>query len=808
MKMPPDLSEAARPVDALPTQSCRETNSSTGVVGGVLQNQEHCSTPRPVAENLACNNDSGGQIQLPHSQVVGSEARNCGEGCNGRGVETQISSPSGNMYHLIPALRATFASVGATDRAYSFREILQLLKKYLFSKDHLFDPEDVRYVNCGNDPLGQALQVTRFHFTDVTPLISKHIIQAQPKTYQNTEKEHASVPDRVNETCSYQITQRERASVPDSLNGTYSQTLCTGSSERHVSPSYISDGRTTGSELINELSATNGRTVLLAPSGTTTLQHLNSDSRETNYGHLRTPAFNPIPGPSRESGSILMQRKCHQSASLLSITITIPDIPDSISDAESVYSVQGYETALCRNTEFEESEDEEEVDSETFEEYEIASDDARVEEYSDDNDSVIEDVEVAAVLAVHALYQDEEDFWADDSDTDDQSIDNDPELIAERWDCLSCGLKNKPFVRYCGKCWQLRKNWLPDRPKKRKRKPRPKKRHSRFRSESLQSDEQNSNMQENKMIVSKTASSSDCSQDLEVLRPSSAGSTTLHSGEECSEHNTHPEESNLELPKSVGTSTGDDNQELLPRAASTASTISLRSVSPERKYPLDHYSSQDSGISLSQDNLSVFGENSKLEDTQVKETQTLHLEKPFLSEGTHTTNKTIAAEITSDLPASSSRKRKSSKDMKYSKRFKSFEGEDSPSEEISDDDIDIKAKARGFSMFLQSSAGQEWLKSPEGKLFQSSQSVQEVLIETVGANMSLGSSGFESHEPPSGLSNLCSVCCLRPKNASIIHGRLSHQATCYQCARRLLDTQSRCPVCRRKIHMVCKHIIV
>lgn len=60
----------------------------------------------------------------------------------------------------------------------------------------------------------------------------------------------------------------------------------------------------------------------------------------------------------------------------------------------------------------------------------------------------------------------------------------------------------------------------------------------------------------------------------------------------------------------------------------------------------------------------------------------------------------------------------------------------------------------------------------------------------------------------SGFSTSCSICYLRPKNAVITHGRLAHQATCYQCARRLLASGARCPVCRRKIHMVCKNIIV
>ena len=67
---------------------------------------------------------------------------------------------------------------------------------------------------------------------------------------------------------------------------------------------------------------------------------------------------------------------------------------------------------------------------------------------------ILQDVEIA-VLA-YTLVQDEleEGFWADfDSDTDEEE--NDPECVSDRWDCLTCGLKNKPFVRYCGKCWQV-----------------------------------------------------------------------------------------------------------------------------------------------------------------------------------------------------------------------------------------------------------------------------------------------------------------------------------------------------------------
>ena len=69
-----------------------------------------------------------------------------------------------------------------------------------------------------------------------------------------------------------------------------------------------------------------------------------------------------------------------------------------------------------------------------------------------------QDMEIA-VLA-YTLVQDEaeEGFWADDdsvTDTEPSDEDNDPECVSDRWDCVTCGLKNKPFVRYCSKCWQV-----------------------------------------------------------------------------------------------------------------------------------------------------------------------------------------------------------------------------------------------------------------------------------------------------------------------------------------------------------------
>ena len=55
---------------------------------------------------------------------------------------------------------------------------------------------------------------------------------------------------------------------------------------------------------------------------------------------------------------------------------------------------------------------------------------------------------------------------------------------------------------------------------------------------------------------------------------------------------------------------------------------------------------------------------------------------------------------------------------------------------------------------------------------------------------------------------LCTLCCLEPKNACLIHGSISHQVCCYKCAKKLFRKKdSRCPVCRRKVERITRNII-
>ncbi|RUS81323.1 hypothetical protein EGW08_010930, partial [Elysia chlorotica] len=51
----------------------------------------------------------------------------------------------------------------------------------------------------------------------------------------------------------------------------------------------------------------------------------------------------------------------------------------------------------------------------------------------------------------------------------------------------------------------------------------------------------------------------------------------------------------------------------------------------------------------------------------------------------------------------------------------------------------------------------------------------------------------------------CVVCLVRPKTASIIHGKTGHQVCCYHCAKKLKKQRRACPICRRPIQKVIRN---
>ena len=63
---------------------------------------------------------------------------------------------------------------------------------------------------------------------------------------------------------------------------------------------------------------------------------------------------------------------------------------------------------------------------------------------------------------------------------------------------------------------------------------------------------------------------------------------------------------------------------------------------------------------------------------------------------------------------------------------------------------------------------------------------------------------LDSESYPS--SQLCILCCQRPRDASFVHGDLGHMVSCFYCADRLWKRQATCPVCRRTVDRIIRII--
>lgn len=115
--MPPDLAQAARPLTAVhhedaatcsppPTPDTAERNSSS--TGGGLQPSQETSASSAHPSNCSREGQMGS----------GAGARSDVE-TGGQTIVPQVV----NKYRLCPKLRDAFAPVGATDNAYSFKEV-------------------------------------------------------------------------------------------------------------------------------------------------------------------------------------------------------------------------------------------------------------------------------------------------------------------------------------------------------------------------------------------------------------------------------------------------------------------------------------------------------------------------------------------------------------------------------------------------------------------------------------------------------------------------------------------------------------
>ena len=146
-----------------------------------------------------------------------------------------------------------------------------------------------------------------------------------------------------------QSAEKQEASV--SVNGTNSNLLLNGQS----SSSGVSYGGASGNASVNGCanisdnlvngcanpSLSNGKTTCGASGGA---EFANRHSRP-ELGRQSSVPFLSVPSSSRQIPESLGRWRASSLPTFpLKVQVQVPDIPDSVSDSESVYSYQGYET--------------------------------------------------------------------------------------------------------------------------------------------------------------------------------------------------------------------------------------------------------------------------------------------------------------------------------------------------------------------------------------------------------------------------------------------------------------------------------
>ncbi|XP_021942717.1 E3 ubiquitin-protein ligase Mdm2-like isoform X2 [Zootermopsis nevadensis] len=140
-------------------------------------------------------------------------------------------------------------------------------------------------------------------------------------------------------------------------------------------------------------------------------------------------------------------------------------------DEESVHSIQAKATDYAKDTS-DTSSHRDWTDEVTMDvEYEVKSLSEQENPLGDGSlSSDTDDVMCAAGMMV--LCNDELSLCADSSEISDCQLTIDPEVPrGDYWACVQCkNRNNNPLFRYCEKCYKVRKNFFPPRPRRKKRK--------------------------------------------------------------------------------------------------------------------------------------------------------------------------------------------------------------------------------------------------------------------------------------------------------------------------------------------------
>ncbi|XP_014665042.1 PREDICTED: E3 ubiquitin-protein ligase Mdm2-like [Priapulus caudatus] len=602
---------------------------------------------------------------------------------------------------------------GATGLTFTRKELFHHLKEYIGGKQ-LYDPSNPRIIYCDED-LSVVFGVKSFTIEDVMGLVARHTsLVVDPACTKESKAEPTPSPDS-HLVGNSQPPKRKRTSSDKSKSPAHSTSSSDNKSKKHASLSVV--------------------------------HHSDDDGSSGGMPWY----FN---------------------------------VQVHTSDSE-VLSVQGYETAVIESeadgsqitvsTLYWDDEDVGNHDDDCFSiEYELESSCSDVsvsDDVTTDSDCSEDVVGALFVYDAHHHHDPDEYYLADYSDSESETDSSDPEVSdADKWRCSECHILNRPGIRFCERCWKLRRDWLPERRRIRMR------RHHFCRAASAPVD-----------------------QDL-----SSGGSSSA-----CGEL-----EERRRRRQACGGAPGGMWQGTRSRSMDDGSIAGSWGISVVRNRGGEDMLVSATPTTVAATAAAATTVAAPAAATRTTTTTTVAI--PAAAAATTVPAATAAAAIPlEEVPNVRAVVPPTAAAVMPQPRSAAVQAEGAAAVSVFPSPPPLATSVAVPPSPLVAAASTSASADPaliacSSSSISSSQPCSSQLLDSPSQLSS--SCHVESLDPElgeaSGTSLPCLICLSRPKNASIIHGHTGHQVACYKCAKKLRRRGRPCPVCRRPIQKVIKNFVI
>jgi len=585
-------------------------------------------------------------------------------------------------------LLRSIPGVDGRKTVFGYKELTNYFSRYILdNRDRLFDSRNNLVVLCREDPLGEALGLGAFHRSQVTTILRKQLIKYDKSQMETQEDSNRGQSRKRPKDGDQSANSSSSSNAPDSS----------------TNPKKNGGGGGSSFKRQRRKSRSISVTFELDPIGTDS----DDDDEEQEEEEERGAEDHVVSSSCDELRLNSPSKKNNKNS--------YEDDNDSSEEEEfnigNVYSVE-YEIASSGESEAEDGGSSGSSNKKDGESGGGLNGGENGNSSASDDDSDLEDLTIVASVLLGGSNDTDLAEWADSSDDSDDSEDAmfalstyDVEAGNETWRCLNCHQPNEPFIRYCHRCWQERKGWVPERPKPKRRK--------------QEQQQQQRKDKRTEGVSVKNASPKKSDNPKHFKRSLSS--------EESKSVELELTPVQVKQVSSVSDAEDDDEGVVGGGAVFRADSKSTESIG-----------SQDSGmgssLQFSQDDFTA-GESSSQP----------HAEEKGGSDGGG----------------------------------------------------------------LSSSDGEGSTGNGEGNAASFGESAAAAVAAAASApEASMGSSGLRDLREKQLQALLCTFCCVRPKDACFVHGKISHQVCCYPCAKKLFKRKGKCPVCRRKIEKITKNIIV